>query len=119
MKCPKCSAEFETVSYKRIKVDRCTGCKGLWFQPEELAELRDDIFHADYILDKGKAKTGKQFNRVTAIDCPECGAGMQLESDKEQAHIVYETCPAGHGTFLDAGEFSDLVKKTFWDRFKR
>jgi Zn-finger nucleic acid-binding protein len=32
---------------------------------------------------------------------------------------MYETCPNGHGTFLDAGEFTDLMHRTFWDRFKR
>lgn len=31
MNCPKCSAEFETISFNDIEVDRCTGCKGLWF----------------------------------------------------------------------------------------
>jgi hypothetical protein len=44
---------------------------------------------------------------------------MVEEADPEQPHIVYETCPDDHGTFLDAGEFTDLVHKTFWDRFKR
>jgi uncharacterized protein len=119
MRCPKCPSEMEVVSYRGIKVDRCTGCRGLWFQPDELAALRDDIWMADYILDKGDAKTGKVFNRITAIACPQCGTDMQQESDKEQPHIVYETCPQGHGSFFDAGEFTDLLKKTFWDRFKR
>ena len=31
MNCPKCSAEFETISFNDIEVDRCTRCKGLWF----------------------------------------------------------------------------------------
>ena len=43
---------------------------------------------------------------------------MKQESDEEQPHIVYESCPDGHGSFLDAGEFTDLVHKTFWDKFK-
>ena len=34
-------------------------------------------------------------------------------------HVVYECCPEGHGVFLDAGEFTDLMHKTFWDKFKR
>jgi len=110
---------MEITSYDEIKVDRCTNCKGLWFQPEELRALRDDIWMADYILDQGDAKLGKKYNKIGAIHCPQCDVDMKQEFDKEQPHIIYESCPDGHGTFLDAGEFTDLVKKTFWDRFKR
>ncbi len=48
---------MEIASYDEIKVDRCTGCKGLWFQPEELAALRNDIWMADYILDQGTPRS--------------------------------------------------------------
>lgn len=119
MDCPKCNANMEEVSYSGISVDRCTGCQGLWFQTGELEQLRKDDWMADFILDEGDAKVGKEFNRIHAIQCPECGRRMLEQSDPEQPHIVYESCPDGHGTFLDAGEFTDLVHKTFWDRFKR
>lgn len=117
--CPKCSAEMTLVSYDQIKVDRCTNCGGLWFQPEELRALRDDIWMADYILDSGDKKAGKKVNAIKDINCPNCGVLMVQESDPEQAHITYESCPDGHGTYLDAGEFTDIVHKTFWDKFKR
>ncbi len=119
MNCPKCSGEMELVSYDGIKVDRCTSCGGLWFQPEELRALRDDIWMADYIIDSGDKNAGRKANANKEIDCPQCGKLMQHEADAEQKHITYESCPDGHGTFLDAGEFTDLVRKTFWDRFKR
>lgn len=117
--CPKCSAEMTLVSYDQIKVDRCTACGGLWFQPEELRALRDDIWMADYILDSGDKKAGKKANALKEINCPNCGVLMDQESDPEQPHITYESCPDGHGTYLDAGEFTDIVHKTFWDKFKR
>jgi Zn-finger nucleic acid-binding protein len=119
MKCPKCEGEMELVSYKRIEVDRCTSCGGLWFQPNELRDLRDDIWMADYIIDSGSAGVGKKYNTMRDYDCPQCGTKMEQEFDAEQPHIIYESCPEGHGTFLDAGEFTDIVKKTFWDKFKR
>jgi Zn-finger nucleic acid-binding protein len=109
---------MEIASYDEIKVDRCTQCHGLWFDTGELEALRNDIWMADYILDPGDAKVGKKYNKIVAIHCPECEVDMKQEFDEEQPHIIYETCPAGHGTYLDAGEFTDLVNKTFWDRFK-
>ena len=119
MDCPKCSGEMELVSYDQIEVDRCTSCGGLWFQPEELRALRDDIWMADYIIDSGDKAVGKKANALKDYHCPECNASMLEEADEEQPHITYESCPNGHGTYLDSGEFTDLVRKTFWDKFKR
>ena len=119
MDCPKCNASMEEVSYSGTRVDRCTGCQGLWFQAGELERLRDDEWMADFILDEGDAKVGKEFNRIKSVACPECGVEMAEVIDAEQRHISYESCPEGHGCFLDAGEFTDLVHHTFWDRFKR
>jgi len=119
MKCPKCSGDMSIVSYDSIKVDRCNACGGLWFQPEELRALRDDIWMADYILDSGDKKIGRESNALKDVECPQCGISMKQEFDEEQPHITYESCPDGHGTFLDAGEFTDLVHKSFWDKFKK
>ena len=119
MICPKCSGETEITSYDEIRVDRCKNCKGLWFQGNELSTLRQDTWMADYIIDSGDRSVGKRFNRIQNIRCPECNEEMKQEFDREQPHILYETCPNGHGSFLDAGEFTDLVHKTFWDKFKR
>ena len=119
MQCPKCSGEMELVRYNQIEVDRCTSCGGLWFQPDELRNLRDDIWMADYIIDSGDKAAGKKANAMKEYPCPECNDTMLQEFDHEQPHITYETCPNGHGTYLDSGEFTDLVRKTFWDKFKR
>ena len=118
MNCPKCMSEMEKMSFKEMRIDRCTSCKGLWFAPKVLAELRKDTFMADYILDDGKAKVGKQYDEVRDIRCPVCSTAMVKETDSEQRHISYESCPNGDGSFFDAGEFTDLVRKTFWDKFK-
>ncbi len=72
MQCPKCSGEMELVSYNQIEVDRCTSCGGLWFQPEELRNLRDDIWMADYIIDSGDKSVGKKANALKEYPCPEC-----------------------------------------------
>ncbi|MGH8494589.1 MAG: zf-TFIIB domain-containing protein [Gammaproteobacteria bacterium] len=117
MKCPKCSAEMSLVRYSRHQVQRCGECHGLWFKTADLAVLRRDDWMANYILDKGKAREGRKFDRVEAT-CPECGSRLKRESDKRQPHIFYDTCPNSDGTFLDAGEFTDLVKETIWDKFK-
>lgn len=118
MNCPKCSAEMSLVNYGGYKVQRCNECHGLWFKTAQLAILRRDDWMAHYILDKGEASVGKTFDRVADAPCPQCGTTLRRESDKRQPHIFYDVCPEGHGTFLDAGEFTDLVHETLWDKFK-
>ena len=40
MKCPKCGADMEKVTHQAIEVDRCTGCKGIWFDMLEHEHLK-------------------------------------------------------------------------------
>lgn len=36
MRCPKCGMELIEIDYKRIKVDRCSECEGIWLDAGEL-----------------------------------------------------------------------------------
>jgi hypothetical protein len=36
MKCPKCGMELVEINYKSIKIDRCSGCEGVWLDAGEL-----------------------------------------------------------------------------------
>ncbi|NIM69867.1 MAG: hypothetical protein GTN86_11810 [Xanthomonadales bacterium] len=118
MQCPKCYSKMETVSHSGRSVERCSLCHGLWFHGDDLAQLRRDKWMAEHVFDTGDVETGKMYDRIRGIHCPFCEEDMRQGFDDEQPHVMFESCPQGHGTFLDAGEFTDLVHKTFWDRFK-
>lgn len=36
MKCPKCGMDLIEIDYKSVKVDRCSGCEGVWLDAGEL-----------------------------------------------------------------------------------
>jgi Zn-finger nucleic acid-binding protein len=36
MKCPKCGISLIEVEYKKIKVEKCSHCQGVWFDAGEL-----------------------------------------------------------------------------------
>lgn len=36
MNCPKCGMKLVEIDYKDIKVDKCTGCDGIWLDAGEL-----------------------------------------------------------------------------------
>ena len=117
MQCPKCQAEMETRNYgRKISVERCTGCMGLFAKPEVLLEMKSEWMSE--VLDRGDPSVGREYNDVDEIDCPECGTRMDKVSDEKQKHIWYESCPSCDGVFFDAGEFTDWKYDTFMDRIR-
>jgi Zn-finger nucleic acid-binding protein len=107
---------MERVSYKDIDIDRCTGCRGIWFdllEREKLAKIE-----GSETVDVGDAADGRKSDRIERIDCPVCRTPMIRMVDPAQPHVWYEACKVCHGVFLDAGEFRDLKERTLLDRVR-
>lgn len=116
MECPKCGADMEKVTYQEIQVDRCTRCKGIWFDMLEAEQLKRLKGSED--IDTGDPKLGKVFSKVEKINCPVCHTQMIRMVDLDQPHIWYEGCTVCYGLFFDAGEFRDYKEETVLDFFK-
>jgi hypothetical protein len=39
LKCPKCGMQLIEIDYKTIKVDKCSGCEGIWLDPGEIESV--------------------------------------------------------------------------------
>ncbi len=116
MICPKCESTMEQVVYEGIEVDRCTSCKGLWFDSGEMEAL--SAANAAASIDVGDARAGAQMSEIDRYPCPRCSGGMVRMVDPKQSHIWYEKCSSCGGSFFDAGEFRDLAEKSISDFFK-
>ena len=110
MNCPKCNAAMEKVTFESVEVDRCTACKGIWFDFQEQKQLKGIKGSSD--IDVGEAAAGKQMNEVGKINCPRDSTLLTRMVDLKQPHISYEACPHCYGVFFDAGEFKDYSQKT-------
>jgi Zn-finger nucleic acid-binding protein len=111
LQCPKCKAPMDPVQIEQTQVDRCTSCRGLWFDALEDQDIREseeaeslDASAAAGSRPAPKAPKGKP----SAIDCPRCRAPMIQMVDRMGRRVQYESCPRCHGKFLDAGEFKAL-----------
>ncbi len=116
MNCPKCSAAMEKVQYESIEVDRCTDCRGIWFDMLEQEHLK--ALEGSEEIDIGDPEVGKQTNIVDQINCPVCDTRMIRMVDGRQPHIWFESCTVCYGVFFDAGEFRDYKQETILDFFK-
>ncbi|MBT3201798.1 MAG: zf-TFIIB domain-containing protein [Phycisphaerales bacterium] len=113
MDCPKCLNPMEAVEFGEIVVDRCTHCKGIWFdmlQAEHLKAMKNSES-----IDTGDPEMGKDFNEIDDVNCPKCSAPLIRMVDAGQTHIWYEGCGVCHGLFFDAGEFTDYKEETLMD----
>jgi len=116
MICPKCFNEMQEVIYKRITIDRCLNCSGLWFDSMEAERLRNEWMSE--FLDAGGVRNGRRYDSIDTANCPRCYKPMLRMYDKQQHHIWYEACPDGEGRFFDSGEFSDWIHNTLLDRVR-
>jgi Zn-finger nucleic acid-binding protein len=97
---------MEAVDFEGIQVDRCTSCKGIWFDVGETEWLRDS--NAAAAIDTGDPRTGRETNEIVRYRCPRCDGGMMRMVDPRRDDIWYEECTSCRGVFFDAGEFSEL-----------
>ena len=117
LNCPKCNAPMEKVTYQWIEVDRCTQCRGIWFDRREREQLKNMVGAEK--IDIGKPESTAEFSQKEDVVCPTCQVKMMKMIDPKQPHIWYESCPSCYGSFFDAGEFRDLAQVTISDFFKR
>lgn len=116
MECPKCGHEMEPVVHDNIEVDRCTLCRGLWFDLLEHEQLK--VLRKSEAIDSGDPDVGRLFNEDDRIHCPRCRTAMLRMVDACQPHIWYEACATCHGVYFDAGEFTDYKRETIGDFFR-
>jgi Zn-finger nucleic acid-binding protein len=100
---------------RKVVLDQCEGCGGLWFDPGE-ADASKEQWRSEYI-DSGEPKVGAQFNEIRDINCPICEKPMEKFNDPKQSHLQFEACQE-HGIFMDAGEFTDFKYETVADKFR-
>ncbi len=116
MQCPKCRADMEAIALNQYEAQRCTQCKGLWFDGAQHKNLKREK-GADTV-DIGPASQGKEYDALDNVPCPRCDLFLARRPDPMQPHIHYDVCPQGHGVFFDAGEYRDFVKEDLMDFFK-
>jgi Zn-finger nucleic acid-binding protein len=122
LQCPKCKAPMDQVQIERTQVDRCTSCRGLWFDALEDQDIRESE-GAESLDAPAAGPAPAPRSKRSIFDCPRCQVPMFVMVDRMGRRIQYESCPQCHGKFLDAGEFKALeprgVKATMRRLFRK
>lgn len=116
MKCPKCQNNMEQVSICGIEIDRCSRCRGIWFDQMEQDQIQ--CARGSYKADIGHRAIGEYYNSVRDIKCPRCSVPMaQEELKRGRIAIQVETCPQCGGSYFDAGEYRSFAEPSMLEFF--
>jgi len=87
---------------RRIVVDRCTSCKGLWFDRGEMQAA----IHEAKIQSSSRfpAATPQREQLGPCGPCPRCGATMEVIESQAAPEVEYDRCSSCDGIWFDAGE---------------
>ncbi len=105
MICPACRDEMIVVEYKKIELDICVSCRGVWFDADELGLLLDSL---DLATDEiGRVLTEKVAEK--ARKCPHCRSKMEKVAMGADEGVVVDKCKKGHGLWFDGGELDTVI----------
>lgn len=105
MDCPVCKIPLIVVERKKIEVDYCISCNGMWFDSDEIAlfcEAFDLNFNIEELLNFDKTKTDEEI-----FDCPKCGKKMEKVCFHDTKEPIIDKCPDNHGLWFDKYDKGD------------
>ena len=107
---------MEQINYAGVLIDRCTSCRGLWFDNLEKEDLKR--LKGAESIDIGDEFVGATFNELDDSFCPRCNVPMSQLTVDEPYEIRFEICDVCHGNFFDAGEFRDYMEEEIFEQFE-
>ena len=93
------------VEYKKIELDICIACRGVWFDADELGLLLGSL---DLAVDEiGRPVPSDR--KETARKCPYCRGKMDKVLMGPDEGVIIDKCARGHGLWFDGGELETVV----------
>lgn len=112
MICPACRNPMAVIEYKKIELDYCTNCQGVWFDCGELELLLKAQSTGKLCLSEGGiVRSANVKTQEKKRKCPICGRKMAKNLIGEKSEILIDACPQGEGLFFDGGEVETLLRQ--------
>jgi Zn-finger nucleic acid-binding protein len=110
VKCPVCNIDMIVVEHKKIELDYCTRCYGVWFDAGELELLlkamKAEKTYQAHLLALSEAQTAEKKRR-----CPICRRKMKKVLIGEEPTAVIDACSRNDGLWFDGGEIEQLINQ--------
>ncbi len=110
MNCPDCGRELVQARLQHIDIHDCPGCKGLWFERNQLERAKDNADHwvrwIDFDVFGAAEATSDRGQRA----CPVCATPMSVLV-YPHSQVKIDVCASDHGVWLDTGEFRKIIQE--------
>jgi Zn-finger nucleic acid-binding protein len=110
MKCPVDKDDMMVVESRRIELDFCLCCSGVWFDAQEL-DLLISAVSKEYqeepqndLLTPKPAEVNEGHRK-----CPICGKKMNKVWLGKEPKVLIDSCPRGDGLWFDGGELHEVI----------
>jgi Zn-finger nucleic acid-binding protein len=114
-KCKSCDQALVAEAAGEHSVLRCPACRGTWLAAASLGAALSEKGESEELLavvdNDGEADIGHTFapSRLARV-CPCCPQPMENHKF-EDSGVWIDTCPEGHGIWLDRGELKLLIER--------
>ena len=112
MKCPVDKIDMIVVEHRKIELDYCLKCAGVWLDSGEL-DLLVSVFRSEgakldntSLFTPHEAQTNEGRRR-----CPLCGRRMNKVWLGKEPRVLIDSCPNGDGLWFDGGELQQVLKE--------
>lgn len=113
-KCPIDDFTLATETYEGVTIDRCPHCRGVWLDAGELETIQEtqDVNFRD-VPESEATKAAAAIEMAKAKSegpsaCVICQDEMEKREYGFASQVMVDTCPKGHGVWLDQHELSRL-----------
>jgi Zn-finger nucleic acid-binding protein len=110
VKCPVCRIDMIAVEYRKIELDYCVQCSGVWFDSGEI-ELLLDTMKGEESSISGTDLPG--LREIVSTEkkrrCPICNQKMKKVTIGEEPKELIDDCPRGDGLWFDGGELQQVI----------
>jgi len=106
-KCPRCKVDLKQKEYKKVMVDECPKCGGIWFDRDELRKAKDNTSDNLRWLDY-EPFTSNNSTANTNLVCPAC-KHLLNETTYDKSKVKINPCLNCKGTWLDKNEIDKIL----------
>jgi uncharacterized protein len=106
--CPKCKTPtLKPFEIDSVTVERCSSCRGIWFDADELGHLLRE--QASQVTDILTGSVNEEIDAIKGL-CPRDGSQLMRVYSSIDRTVVVDACGQCRGIWLDGGEFKKLFE---------
>ena len=110
MKCPLDKSDMIIVEHRRIEIDYCLKCAGVWLDSGELDLLVSTLNSEGANLShKELLNTSPAHVKESKRKCPVCHRNMDKVWIGQTPKVLIDSCPIGDGLWFDGGELNQVL----------